>query len=799
MATLRPPDWDSPGLSYDDIVKLDPRNCIVYNYGVPNDLTNLFRGFERMRDANREPSHTADSDTGTVNMEVETLPTGIYHSYGPGSKDGKFHERGRLFRSIDIGGRERNTHEIGVDWLLSTIGWNDTDFRDFYGIRRLTVAQSILEKGEQAYARDLQATGGNCPNQQVPYGVTVTVGENTWDYRFLLDIQLARGYDTTVQTISRTIAYYATPRGQDTGPVASETTDIDTVRRAACEDITPAATKKTLSGLTAYAGEQLARVCPLPTQLSAGAQPFEYPHKDQVLEQLEGLIMDEDNSPNEGMTDLLRVIINRLPTNIPTPEGYLPPKSLNTVKFSDYPATESRPGIDETGINDYDRGQDTRRYGFDMGFMSKLLKDTFTIEKSSTRKLPSFMSFLRKVSDRTSKKLLFQHEATLKKRHYQLYSLAHRLDRIEKAGKYIEAWVTAVGIDPTADREQYADLRSVIPQSWLKDAEREVLAKRNPTQCRDTFKKEVAAKLMTNYQFLQESEAAHLVSLGAQVQILLSKLIRGYFTAIIEEINSQPDNVKMTLDYYNDAKEIVDRFLLTDNQHDILFLPGATEDRDPCMDVLATRTSTKLMNKLRDMVAQANLTAGTAMNMAFDMDKRLRLLHEEIPMGTLRFSPAGEQPWLVTLEGIEPTKVTHDTVKMRKDSVLTERVWALIQLTYISFSDKLAALQESYNAHWEKAYLEKALKEDERRKAQHIFSEVKVQLGSSETICTYHRLYDGNDHKNIHCKYAPCYLHTWKCYEISDQDEGCLTVTKAPNSKVHLNGNVRSKENTLLK
>lgn len=239
------------------------------------------------------------------------------------------------------------------------------------------------------------------------------------------------------------------------------------------------------------------------------------PRRTDLLDRLEGLMEDEDREIDSGLADLMREVINKLPSNTVTPPGMAPPKLHNTVLLTAYPAANSRPLLDEAGINDYDRGQDTRRYGFDMGFMSKLLRDTFTIEKGGTVRDQSILNFLKQIGSKISKKLLFQQEPILQKRHFQLYPLAHRLDRIEKCGKYIEAWVVAVAKDPAGDREEYTDMRTVIPKSWLHDAECEVLARRNPTQDRNTFKKEVAAKLKFNYDGLKESEGAHLVSLGA--------------------------------------------------------------------------------------------------------------------------------------------------------------------------------------------------------------------------------------------------------------------------------------------
>ena len=410
------------------------------------------------------------------------------------------------------------------------------------------------------------------------------------------------------------------------------------------------------------------------------------------------------------------------------------------------------------------------------------------IKKSDTKRTPSILNYLQRTSRAITKKLVFRNISDLEKKYYQMFSLAHRLDRIEKSAKYIDAWVVAVGIDPEGDREQYSDLRTIIPHSWLHEAEKEVLARPNPTQDRGQFKKEVAAKLKYNYTSLCESETAHLISLGAQLATGISKLIREYFRMLIEDINSHPDNTVMALEYYEDAKAATDAFLLTDSHHNIMYLPGKNDAGEETMDVLATKSAKTLMNKLRDLQAAAIINADPTANAPLAMSPRLKIMHGDIYFKDIRIAPAGQQPWLTGGGAIVPDTITYDQIKMRDGSIMTNRLWALIQLVFADFSDALADLQTKFSANWERSFLKKALKEDERRRAHYIFSECQIGLGNSETICTYHRLHDGNDHKNIHCKFSPCYLHAWKSYEISDMDTSGMTVTKIPGTRIHLNG-----------
>ena len=128
----------------------------------------------------------------------------------------------------------------------------------------------------------------------------------------------------------------------------------------------------------------------------------------------------------------------------------------------------------------------------------------------------------------------------------------------------------------------------------------------------------------------------------------------------------------------------------------------------------------------------------------------------------------------------------YQEVKMREGSSLAPREWSIIKYIYNDLHNFSAGIQEKVSQTWKRSHLHKAIKEDERRKASYIFQEVAMQLGNREKICDYHRLLDGNNHKNIHCKYSPCYLHAWKYYKLCDELKG--TVTKTPGARIHLNG-----------
>lgn len=156
-------------------------------------------------------------------------------------------------------------------------------------------------------------------------------------------------------------------------------------------------------------------------------------------------------------------------------------RSQHAVRLASHSAVESRPGIEESGTNDYDHNKDTKKCDFDLGFIANLMNEQFIMSKSATKKSPSFLSFLKRKTKIITGQLLHRNKQSLQQTHFQIFSLAHRLDRIGKCEKYIDAWTTKVAIEDANDRDGYMDLRSVVPKSWIHDAEEEVLARKHAT------------------------------------------------------------------------------------------------------------------------------------------------------------------------------------------------------------------------------------------------------------------------------------------------------------------------------
>ena len=94
---------------------------------------------------------------------------------------------------------------------------------------------------------------------------------------------------------------------------------------------------------------------------------------------------------------------------------------------------------------------------------------------------------------------------------------------------------------------------------------------------------------------------------------------------------------------------------------------------------------------------------------------------------------------------------------MRPGSAINEPEWSLMLYVYSFLQNDLARAQDDAAETWERAYMRKALKEDERRKAAYIHTEVQISLGNRERMCRYHKTADGNNHKDIHCMYNPCH------------------------------------------
>ena len=223
--------------------------------------------------------------------------------------------------------------------------------------------------------------------------------------------------------------------------------------------------------------------------------------------------------------------------------------------------------------------------------------------------------------------------------------------------------------------------------------------------------------------------------------------------------------------------------MLSDNEHDVLNLQ---DNSTTTKDVLATTTTVRIIGKLRDMAAHSSLQVQTMGSGALTFPTEMKITAHPIHMGITRFSPSAAQTWLTGKERPDPMNISFSEIKMREGSHIGERMWSIIQFCYMEFQDNLADIQAEFST--ECAYMFKALKEDERRQAQHIFANIQVMLGNRGTICIYRRTRDGNDHRNIHCTYSPCYLHSWKYYETSQNDNGDYVTTMIPGSMVHLNG-----------
>ena len=325
-----------------------------------------------------------------------------------------------------------------------------------------------------------------------------------------------------------------------------------------------------------------------------------------------------------------------------------------------------------------------------------------------------------------------------------------------------------MGIDPDNGREEYQAVRTICPTSWIREAEEEVLAKKHPTMVRDGFKKEVVMKMLSNYEQLREDKLAHMVSLSSQTDHTYGKIIREYFTFIFTELNTLPDATILNIDLYPKAAELISGFLLTDNTRDIMVLQ---RDDGAINDILVTSSSKKIMGKLREMGAQSSMTRRLLANDAatLDLPDNIRVVGQEIPMDKSRFEDAVKQPWIAANVRPNPLAVKPDEVKMRPGSVLQSRMWVLILHVYTTFQEHMANHQTRVSGEWERSYFAKAIKEEEERKrATQIFTLVQFLLGNRETICSYHRTYDGNDHKNVNCNFNPRHLHTWKCYETTE-------------------------------
>lgn len=222
MATSQPVSYDN--LEADQqILALDPRDSIIHFHGIPSDLGNLYGGFDGLGEANQPPHYRDDTDSGISIMEIRNVLLGLYVAYGQRSRDGHFGERVDLFGRIELGERVRYQYEISLDRFLSTIRWDDTEYRDYFGETRLGTTENLLVAGILTYIQIMRDTQGDCPDYLVPIGVSIATGTNSSFYRFLIDRQLARAYDTELRSISWTLSYFGTRRQVDLTDLASRT------------------------------------------------------------------------------------------------------------------------------------------------------------------------------------------------------------------------------------------------------------------------------------------------------------------------------------------------------------------------------------------------------------------------------------------------------------------------------------------------------------------------------------------------------------------------------------------------
>ncbi|KAI6660764.1 hypothetical protein LOD99_10271 [Oopsacas minuta] len=239
--------------------------------------------------------------------------------------------------------------------------------------------------------------------------------------------------------------------------------------------------------LSSLIREDRVRMNALPT-IGEGTEAF-FPNKPDTSVQIEenrqsGAISDE-------LAALLDAIVDTIPPNYTSKTGILKSK---TVQLNPFHAKESRPDVSELGVNEYSTlNEDNRRYGFDTGFLRRIIQENLRFRPSPSHRPQTLVKFLKNRTNKFITSTLLRKTKDIQRKYSQLFSLGHRLDRMGKSRKYVEAWVTQAGLDLNLDEEEYRSLPSIIPTSWMRDAEREVLARHHATRQRDEFKKEVAA------------------------------------------------------------------------------------------------------------------------------------------------------------------------------------------------------------------------------------------------------------------------------------------------------------------
>ena len=103
-------------------------------------------------------------------------------------------------------------------------------------------------------------------------------------------------------------------------------------------------------------------------------------------------------------------------------------------------------------------------------------------------------------------------------------------------------------------------------------------------------------------------------------------------------------------------------------------------------------------------------------------------------METVRLIYAIKQPWISATVRPNSLEVKYPDVKMRTGSKLPERMWTFTLHVHTTFQDHMANYQTEISGEWERAYLAKAVKEDQRKRASKMFPSVQFILGNREMM-----------------------------------------------------------------
>ena len=621
-----------------------------------------------------------------------------------------------------------------LDILLLGANFSGACFRAVFGVARGRVSGRLVKLQQEylvseGYIAEESQNALRIPEEYTLSGLQYgRKGSNVKRY-MLYPNQLLAYYGIAPLTASAHIAqslydmYELSTNSRSHSSDSDSSQDMrgDDLRRLPLRQETIRGTKERLESLLTAA--DLATHS-LPRSMDHNAKEF-HPVRPGDIEPLLSAGVAEDVW-SEEQAKLLRLLLVSLPnTSQSFNNSYS--KVSGQVRFNNNPAEHSIPNVDELGLNDYKTFmEDARRYGSDTGFIRQITTKAFHVKLSDNARPRDFTKVLSKIGARISSNIKTCYKSDVSKKMSTLLSLSHQADRIDKAGKYITDWITAVGIDPDNDFESYQRLRMIIPKQWLRDAEREVMSRHNAILNREELKKEVASKLGYNHTALKESQNVSLITLANQLQNLMNEITKRYFKDLFDALNSLAESTSLDIKYYKGAANIIKSFALTDNLEDLAILPGA--DDTEVQDVLANNTASKIVSKLRSYATQALFTKDVLLGSGGALPAYLNINSDQVILGTLRFRPVAEHDWLNIEDQICPLHTTFKEVAMAPGSKLTTRIWALIIHEYSHLNNWLSRYQDTITQRWETEYLEKSRKEEERRAAQLIYAEVKTKL-----------------------------------------------------------------------